>query len=289
MKSSKKIVVGLCGSISSGKSYIAEYLRDKFGFKIIKTREILSDYILSLSKDPTEKNLQDYGVLLMNGSPAEEFCNFICSKLNEQHNYVIDSLRPLSHYNNLKRKIDGFKLLYVLTSEEERMQRFIERKDRANTIAEFRERTSHPVEMEVTNLIFLSDLILTTKNKTTFPDLDSFIFRQIYGDGILYFQQIINCVKEFHKKFNYDIGTGSIQNISFIVGLMLEELSEIHQCLTKGEGDLAEEHADLLYFLLGSCISLNLNVEEAFMEKHEKNMKKVLVKNKNVERPKQSE
>lgn len=53
---------------------------------------------------------------------------------------------------------------------------------------------------------------------------------------------------------------------------MMEELGEISQCsqcLTKGKGNLAEEHADLLILLLGNCLTMNIDLADAFWTKIE--------------------
>ncbi len=54
--------------------------------------------------------------------------------------------------------------------------------------------------------------------------------------------------------------------------LMAEELGEISACITKGKTKeaLAEECADLLILLIGTAISANLDLSEAFWQKMEK-------------------
>ncbi|MDA2917087.1 hypothetical protein MYX64_09655 [Nitrospinae bacterium AH_259_B05_G02_I21] len=59
--------------------------------------------------------------------------------------------------------------------------------------------------------------------------------------------------------------------MTYRMNLIMEEVGEICQCLTKGLGQekLAEEHADLLVLLLGNCISADIDLEEAFWKKME--------------------
>ncbi|WP_202784225.1 MazG nucleotide pyrophosphohydrolase domain-containing protein, partial [Bathymodiolus thermophilus thioautotrophic gill symbiont] len=56
------------------------------------------------------------------------------------------------------------------------------------------------------------------------------------------------------------------------VALMAEELGEISACVTKGKSkqDLAEESADLLILLMGTAISAEFDLNEAFWQKMEK-------------------
>ncbi|MEA1928792.1 MAG: MazG nucleotide pyrophosphohydrolase domain-containing protein, partial [Candidatus Auribacterota bacterium] len=60
------------------------------------------------------------------------------------------------------------------------------------------------------------------------------------------------------------------------MNLIMEEVGEISQCLTKGKPreDLIEEHADLLILLLGNAISLDFDLEDAFWKKLEKIMRR---------------
>ncbi|CAB5500422.1 hypothetical protein AZO1586I_650 [Bathymodiolus thermophilus thioautotrophic gill symbiont] len=56
------------------------------------------------------------------------------------------------------------------------------------------------------------------------------------------------------------------------MALMAEELGEISACVTKGKSkqDLAEESADLLILLMGTAISAEFDLNEAFWQKMEK-------------------
>lgn len=85
---------------------------------------------------------------------------------------------------------------------------------------------------------------------------------------------MIDAVTEFHKKHNFDIGTKNTSTMLYRMNLLIEELGEVSQCLTKGKGDIVEEHADLLILLLGNCITMDIDIVEAFWEKYEKIMKR---------------
>ncbi|HWQ73047.1 MAG TPA: hypothetical protein VN370_12105 [Desulfitobacteriaceae bacterium] len=50
---------------------------------------------------------------------------------------------------------------------------------------------------------------------------------------------------------------------------MMEELGKISQCLTKGKGDLTEEHAELLILLLGNCLMMDIDIISAFWDKYQ--------------------
>ncbi len=60
------------------------------------------------------------------------------------------------------------------------------------------------------------------------------------------------------------------------MNLIMEEVGEISQCLTKGRPreDLIEEHADLLILLIGNAIALDFDLEKAFWDKLAKIMRR---------------
>lgn len=82
-------------------------------------------------------------------------------------------------------------------------------------------------------------------------------------------------IAEFHKKFEMK-GTNN-EDMSFRLNLMVEELGELAQAVTKGKGRerIIEENIDLLNLLLGNFISMEISLEEldrAFWNKHKKIM-----------------
>lgn len=46
----------------------------------------------------------------------------------------------------------------------------------------------------------------------------------------------------------------------FRMALLMEEIGELCQCLTKMDGDLAEEHADTLIVLLGNVVAFGIDI-----------------------------
>lgn len=83
---------------------------------------------------------------------------------------------------------------------------------------------------------------------------------------------MVEAVREFHRKFKLkELGGEDPQHR---MNLIMEEIGEICQCLTKGRprGELIEEHADLLILLIGNAVALDFDLEEAFWKKMEKIM-----------------
>ena len=81
-------------------------------------------------------------------------------------------------------------------------------------------------------------------------------------------------VQAFHDKHDFK-NTGG-EDLPYRVALMAEELGEISSCVTKGKSkeDLAEETADLLILLMGTAISADFDLNQAFWSKMDKIMQR---------------
>ena len=90
-------------------------------------------------------------------------------------------------------------------------------------------------------------------------------------------KEMLEAVKKFHEKHDFRNNGG--ENMLYRMNIIMEEIGEICECLTKGKGraELVEEHADLLILLLGNCIALGIDadeIENAFWKKYEVIMKR---------------
>jgi len=88
-------------------------------------------------------------------------------------------------------------------------------------------------------------------------------------------QKYYEAIQKFHDKFKMK-GTNN-EEMTFRLSLMIEELGELAQAITKGKsrGEIIEENIDLLNLIIGNFISLGVSPEEidkAFWKKHEKIM-----------------
>ncbi len=88
------------------------------------------------------------------------------------------------------------------------------------------------------------------------------------------YQDMLSYVQAFHDKHDFK-NTGG-EELTYRIALMAEELGEMSACVTKGKSkdDLAEETADLLILLLGTAISADFDLQQAFWHKMDKIMKR---------------
>lgn len=81
-------------------------------------------------------------------------------------------------------------------------------------------------------------------------------------------------VQAFHDKHDFK-NTGG-EELTYRIALMSEELGEMASAITKGKAkeQLAEETADLFILLLGTAISADFDLKQAFWNKMEKIMQR---------------
>ncbi|SMN15570.1 hypothetical protein CRYPA_1617 [uncultured Candidatus Thioglobus sp.] len=84
------------------------------------------------------------------------------------------------------------------------------------------------------------------------------------------YQDMLTAIQDFHNKHDFKNNGG--EDLTYRVALMAEELGEISACVTKGKSneDLAEESADLLILLMGTAISADFDLNQAFWKKMNK-------------------
>ena len=97
-------------------------------------------------------------------------------------------------------------------------------------------------------------------------------------------EKYYQAIADFHKKYRMK-GTNN-ESMTFRLNLMIEELGELAQAVTKGKSkqEIIEENIDLLNLTLGNFVSLGVSpkeIDKAFWQKYERIMsrKKICRKN----------
>ena len=85
---------------------------------------------------------------------------------------------------------------------------------------------------------------------------------------------MLEAVQAFHDKHDFK-NTGG-EELTYRIALMVEELGEVSECVTKGKPveELAEEVADLYILLLGTALAADFDLKEAFWQKMDKLMQR---------------
>lgn len=91
-------------------------------------------------------------------------------------------------------------------------------------------------------------------------------------------------IEKFHKKFKMK-GTNN-EDMNFRLNLLIEELGELAETVTKGKSrkKFLEENVDLFNLIIGNLISMKISLndfEKSFWQKHKEimNRKKRKIKN----------
>ena len=84
------------------------------------------------------------------------------------------------------------------------------------------------------------------------------------------YEAMLAAVQAFHDKHRFRETGG--EDLTYRIALMTEELGEIAEAVTKGKPteELAEETADLLILLIGTAISAEFDLRQAFWDKMDK-------------------
>ncbi|KKP79851.1 MAG: Glycyl-tRNA synthetase beta subunit [Candidatus Moranbacteria bacterium GW2011_GWF2_35_39] len=88
-------------------------------------------------------------------------------------------------------------------------------------------------------------------------------------------EKYYEAIEKFHKKFKMK-GTNN-EDMTFRLNLMIEELGELAEVVTKGKSknDFIEENVDIFNLIIGNLISKNITkkeFDEIFWKKYEKIM-----------------
>ena len=86
-------------------------------------------------------------------------------------------------------------------------------------------------------------------------------------------EKYYEAIEKFHKKFKMK-GTNN-EDMTFRLNLMIEELGELAEVVTKGKSrkDFIEENVDIFNLIIGNLISKNITITEfdkIFWKKYEK-------------------
>jgi len=88
------------------------------------------------------------------------------------------------------------------------------------------------------------------------------------------YTDMLAAVQAFHDKHDFK-NTGG-EELTYRLALMMEELGEVAECVTKGKArdELAEEVADLFILLIGTAIAADFDLKQAFWDKMDKIMQR---------------
>src|ERR1700709_821979 len=131
------MIIGLTGRNASGKSEVANYLRQR-GFTSYSLSDVLRDELKARRKTVTRTNLIWLGNKLRDTYGPSVLADKIMDRLQDDHHYVIDSFRNPEEVKAFRRTKD-FRLISVEATPKQRFERMLlrNREADARTFEEF--------------------------------------------------------------------------------------------------------------------------------------------------------
>ena len=164
---SKRIVIGLSGEKSAGKTTSAEYLCFKYGLKYVTYSEIIANKFQTSNED----ELQEIGAKIAeNEDTQRQLTRELIRSMDEDASYVVDGLRHFEDYDELQKCFgDNFVFVYIESTFSNRYKRYNKSHFDGVSKVKFEHINNHKSENDILLLRFKSDYQLN--NNRGFVDL----------------------------------------------------------------------------------------------------------------------
>ena len=140
-KMEKRIVIGLLGTIGSGKGTAAKFLKKKYGFKIVTMGNMIRMLARKLKIPVSRKSLQDLQEKYRKRYGEDYFINLVWQKINasKHKRWIIDGIR--NNADAFVSKKNDAVLVFIDAKPEIRFERMKKRGRRgfSKTLEEFKE------------------------------------------------------------------------------------------------------------------------------------------------------
>lgn len=155
----KSIFIGLSGKIASGKTTTANYLKEKYGFKILRFRDIIIEVLKERGLEVNRENMQEMGNELYNILGSKLFSELLLCRVNDDYNYVIDSIRHEKIHIFFRKKLNwSYFFIFVDSNQDLRNIRLHTRDEKKFNLTSLE---SHTVESEIDTLKRYSDYVIS--------------------------------------------------------------------------------------------------------------------------------
>ena len=151
----ESLVIGLCGETCVGKTTIAEFIKFQYGIPSCRYSKIISEVYNIFDK----KELQSIGSKIAKSEKLQrDLSKEIIKKMEKHSHFVVDGLRHLEDYQELKNFYkDNFKLIYIYCNEKERYSRYNKQNGYNINREDFLEFSAHESEKDISILNFFAD------------------------------------------------------------------------------------------------------------------------------------
>lgn len=135
------LVLGLTGKRACGKNMLAEYLRDRYGFRILdNTKDVLAPILRKQGKPITRKNLTSLAMGLRKRGGDDILTKRLCKNIKGRKNLLISNIRFPAEVAYLRRSFsDSFKLIAIEAGPKIRYERARKRGVKGEKFLSFKE------------------------------------------------------------------------------------------------------------------------------------------------------
>lgn len=164
------LVLGLVGKRACGKNIFAEYLRDKYGFRILdNTKDVLTPVLRRQGKPVTRENLTSLATGLRKRYGDDVLTKRLCKNITGRGNLVVSNIRFPKEVAYLHRRFgDGLRLIAIEAEPRLRYERARKRGVKGEESLDFKEfmkLESLPTERVIPRTMELADFVIAN-NKT---------------------------------------------------------------------------------------------------------------------------
>src|SRR5437667_10209767 len=176
------MIIAVSGKIGSGKTTAADYLHEKYSFRVLKTSRLLSSVLFSKKLEQNRRNLQDLGDKLIGVIGPGGFVAVMLEYLPEA-NYVLDAIRYVEAIHYLRERFEGrFYHVHIATEDKHRYSRMRERDKSQYTDKDYIKADKAPTESGNPQLKAASDFLIA--NDSSYDDFYSQL-RKCYSSIVL--------------------------------------------------------------------------------------------------------
>lgn len=135
------LVLGLIGKRACGKNIFAEYIKDRYGFRLLDyTRDVLAPVLEGQGKQVTRENLATLAMGLRELHGEDILTRRLCRKVRRGQNIVISGIRFPAEVAYLRRAFGGcFKFIALEADAKLRYERARNRGAKGEKALSFRE------------------------------------------------------------------------------------------------------------------------------------------------------
>ena len=170
-----RVVLGLTGKISSGKTTISEYLRFKYGFKYLRYSKVIEELYNVKGRD----DLQRIGLEISKDVQKQKALTIkMIEMMDNTSSYIIDGIRQNEDYDTLSNTFkDRFILLSIDAKLNKRFERYKKQHHGILKIDEFTKIDEHAVETSIIGLSQHANYYINNNSsyKALFEQIDSVI------------------------------------------------------------------------------------------------------------------